>query len=100
MNRNELKSQKEAMVDNYRASGLTAARWCEENQVKLSNLRYWITKQNRQETFHNTEAAFVEFSPLPEAAPLSVCIGAFRIELNPGFDALLLRDVVQALKSL
>ena len=101
MKRKELESQKRAMVESYRNSKMPASRWCEENNVTLSNLRYWISKLKHQDAFDNTETEFVRFSvTADEAAPIVVSIGSFCITLKPGFDIQVFQEAVRILKSL
>ncbi len=35
-------------VNDFRASGQTAAAWCSENNLNISTLRYWLTKCKRE----------------------------------------------------
>lgn len=101
MRHKDLELQKRDMVENYRSSGMAAAKWCDENQVKLSNLRYWITRCNKQESLDHTDSGFIEFTSKAEiSAPIAVCIGRFRIELSAGFDVQAFQEAVHILKSL
>jgi len=88
-------------LGDYRASGLTMRAWCEERQVSFHKLRYWLRTTKRKESVPAATASFVPLT-LSEAAAtgasLVVRVGEARIELEPGFNAELLRDVVQALK--
>ena len=36
-------------VTEYRASKKTQKQWCEENNLKLRTLRYWLEKTNKEE---------------------------------------------------
>jgi len=87
----------------YRASGLTMRAWCEERQVSFHKLRYWLRTTKRNESVPAVAASFVPLA-VSEAAEtgalLVVRVGETRIELEPGFNPQLLRDVVQALKGL
>lgn len=98
INRKELEARKLAMVKSYRDSGLSAAHWCNDNQIKLSNLRYWISRFNRDQ--HSVLENFIEYHPECNRVPVSVFIGDIRIELRAGFDAQALKDAVFLLKSL
>ncbi|SMF25568.1 hypothetical protein SAMN02744102_02225 [Paenibacillus barengoltzii] len=86
----------------YRASGLTMRAWCEARQVSFHKLRYWLRATKQQESAP-AAASFVPLTVSEAAetgASLVVRVGEARIELEPGFNPQLLRDVVQALKGL
>lgn len=36
-------------VEEYRSSNLTADKWCEQQSVSISALRYWITRFNKEQ---------------------------------------------------
>lgn len=86
------------MVRAYRESGLSAVRWCEDNQIKLSNLRYWLCRLNRSD--NAVPENFIEYHMENTSVPISVFIGDIRMELHAGFDIQALKDAVVLLKSL
>ena len=40
-------------VAKYRVSNQTQRQWCEENNVKLRTLRYWLEKISKEQTVVN-----------------------------------------------
>lgn len=91
-----------ARVADFRASGLTGAAWCAAHQIKEHQLWYWVSKFKAE----STPASPPRFIPVqvhesieePEnPRQLSVRVGPAVIEVSPGFDADLLRDVVRTL---
>ncbi|SHI21688.1 IS66 family insertion sequence element accessory protein TnpA, partial [Sporanaerobacter acetigenes] len=48
-------------IEDYRASDLTAVKWCEENNVPVHKLRYKITQFNKEkkQTLKETQWASV-----------------------------------------
>lgn len=38
-------------IEAYRSNELSAASWCEQNQVSLYTFRYWISKFNKESIF-------------------------------------------------
>ncbi len=38
----ELRKVWEARVAEFRASGLSMSKWCEQHDLKLNQLRYWL----------------------------------------------------------
>jgi transposase-like protein len=102
----ELREMWEDRVAEFQASSQSIPVWCAEHKVNVHTLRYWVRKLKREQ-------------PAPEIAPvkwlsvevagerhhvnipdLVVNVGDARIEVHPGCDLLLLREVVQALASL
>ncbi|MCL6453651.1 MAG: helix-turn-helix domain-containing protein [Alicyclobacillus sp.] len=97
-------------VADFRASGLTGAAWCAAHQVKEHQLWYWVGKF-KADTAHDSrgrddvEPHFIpvrvgESEPKVTNKPLSVRMGSAVIEVSPGYDPDLLRDVVRTLASL
>ncbi len=106
----ELRELWRARVVDFRASGLTGAAWCAAHQVKEHQLWYWVGKF-KADTDHDgrqRDHAEPRFIPVraeksaPEVTemPLSVRVGPAVIEVTPGYDTELLRDVVRTLASL
>lgn len=103
MRKEERQQQWMERLADYRASGLTMRAWCEERQVSFHKLRYWLRATKRKEPGPAAAASFIPLTVSESAetgASLVVRIGEARIELEPGFNPELLRDVVQALKGL
>ncbi|WP_442955872.1 IS66 family insertion sequence element accessory protein TnpA [Paenibacillus sp. y28] len=86
----------------YQASGQTMKAWCAEQNLTVHQLKYWLYKAQRQTRAVSTPT----FRPVAVASPprmteyLHVQVGVARIEIQPGFEPKLLRDVVAALTSL
>jgi hypothetical protein len=92
-------------IDSWQQTGLTQAEYCRRNDLKHHQMVYW------KKRFLNTEtdASFVpikledllDISTQPDRASLSLVINdQFKIEISAGFDALLLRQVIVALRGL
>ncbi|WP_237716356.1 IS66 family insertion sequence element accessory protein TnpA [Alicyclobacillus hesperidum] len=99
-----------ARVADFRVSGLTGAAWCAAHQVKEHQLWYWVGKF-KADTDHegrkrdSAEPRFIpvrveESAPQATDKPLCVRVGPAVIEVLPGYDTDLLRDVVRTLASL
>lgn len=88
-------------VDDYRASGKTAAAWCSENNINVSTLRYWMTRLKREVKTDFSQELFIELKqPTVREVPVTVKIGAVSIEVYAGFQAQTLREVLTAVRSL
>jgi hypothetical protein len=84
-----------ARIAAWRASGKSGAAWCRDNGIGYYQFQYWRDKL-RQSKRHVKAGHFV---------PIKVAATALRIECNgiylhvsSGFDPVLLREVVSALR--
>ena len=88
-------------VNEYRASGQTAAAWCSENNFSINTLRYWLTKCNHEDNADPQQESFIELKQTSaKEVPVIVKIGVVSIELHYGFHAETLREVIAAIRSL
>lgn len=91
------------LIHDYKASGLTAAKWCKEKGFKVHILRYQINKLNKEKKAPSKENRWVSVVPAnliadePVAKPLKIVIGQSTIEVTPGFDPETLKAVVKVL---
>lgn len=90
-------------IQDYKSSGLTAAKWCEKNGLTVHALRYRIhkfNKEKKQQESNQTQWGSVVPTPseVTEVKPLKVTIGHSTIEINPGFDLTTFETVVRILK--
>jgi transposase-like protein len=95
-----------ARVSAYQASGQSATAWCAAHQVTPRQLWYW------QRKFKNTESTVtatagsrwvpvdVEKHPNETESALLVRVGPAAIEVKPGYNPVLLSDVVKTLQAL
>jgi hypothetical protein len=92
-------------IENWQETGLTQAEYCRRHNLKHHQLVYWKKRFLKTET----SASFVplkleDLLDLPaqfDHAPLTLVINdQFKIEIRVGFDALVLRQVIVALRGL
>ena len=98
----ELQREWEARVAEFRASGLSGAKWCQTHGLKTHQFYYWLGKNRAQDAEPAGPAKWlqVEVRKPMTAAALQVRVGQTIIEVVPGFDPELLTDVVRALGGL
>ncbi|MGG4345112.1 IS66 family insertion sequence element accessory protein TnpA [Paenibacillus lautus] len=87
----------------YQESGQTMKAWCAEQNLTVHQLKYWLSKAQRQHSPAATSTTFravAVTAPEAESASLWVKVGSARIAVRPGFEPQLLRDVVAALETL
>lgn len=103
VNKEDRRQEWMGRLADYRASGLSMRAWCEVNQINFHQLRYWIRSTKKREAIAAHTTSFVPLTVSdaecrPSGASLVVRIGGAQIELQPGFNPQLLRDIVQALE--
>jgi hypothetical protein len=87
-----------AMVSDYRASGLTAARWCEKNGCSIGRLKYWIARCNKLANASESGGwarLDVVGSRSGSASGVSVRVGVATIDIEAEFDRGVLDEVLQ-----
>jgi hypothetical protein len=90
-------------IDDLARSGLTVAKWCELNGTTPRQYGYWRKKlgsaaKQRTAPAKWVAVAIAEPAPSPTSpSGLTVRIAGAEIPLQPGFDPVLLRAVVEAL---
>lgn len=52
--------KKFAMIESWKASGLSQAQYCKEHQIALSNFSYWFKKYRSAGGNEPTKGSFVE----------------------------------------
>ena len=83
-------------LQEWKASGLGLGGWCRENGQSFYKVRYYKRKFERKSATPDRTFTEVE-EDKPSGGKLVVHIGEVRIEVEKGFDPLLLRDVMQIL---
>ncbi len=93
----------ESRIKDYRSSNLTADKWCESKGYKLSRLRYWINKFNKEEKNNDSVSKWIAVevsNPVAnDVKPIKVTIGKASIEISYGFDSDTFEEVVRILSA-
>lgn len=80
--------------------------WCQQNQVKVPTLRYWVNKLNKESSLTSVGTEWLSVKiPVSNSkcfngeipCGIKVTIGQASIEVSPGFDHQVLGDVVRIL---
>lgn len=90
------------LIQDYRTSGLTAAKWCETHGFKLHQLRFQISKRQK---LNKNEQHMTQWIPLHSGSSMpspsiTVKIGNAEITVSDGFNKELFTDVVHSLLAL
>ena len=86
-------------LDSFLRGGKSVRAWCAEQEIPEHQFHYWRRRLTEVSTT-SQGAGWAAMAVLPESAPGGVAIrmGRALIEVQPGFDAGLLRAVVDALE--
>lgn len=87
-------------VSAFKESGQSARSWCKANELKEHQLRYWLEKYDPVEKTTSVSkwiSVEVEEKPINQDSTITIKVEQATIEVKPGFDPALLRDVVRAL---
>ena len=94
----------EEHIKAYRSSKLSAAVWCEQNNVSVHALRTWITKFNKESNASSrpNDWISVEISNTASKSkvnPSGICIniGSASIDVSSSFDPETLETVIEIL---
>lgn len=93
----ELNKQKwQEVIESQRSSGLSQKQWCEENQVNLHSLRYWVRRLKAIKT-ETDEVRWVSLDSTriaPAADIIKITIGRASVEVRKQTDKHLLAEVL------
>jgi hypothetical protein len=89
----------------FQASGKTQTAWCEENNVKLCQLRYQLRKASPANAATDSQPHWLSMevdNDPPKKSMNSLCIrvGSATIEVRSGFDRELLADTLRVLATI
>jgi hypothetical protein len=102
MDKRQLSEHWQERITSYRTSGLTMKKWCDANGCTMDQLKYWlykrIKKSNKKAKQTSPALVPVTVAADPAISPLWIEVGLARIEVRPGFEPELLREVIAALR--
>src|SRR5690606_22532895 len=106
MTRHERRLMWQERVDQCRASGMSVAAWCRENEVPEQQMYYWLRKFPSEEADAvEDDIQWIQLGRWDRQAALRMTgdsavrihIGRAMVEVRPGFAPALLRGVVKVL---
>lgn len=93
----EEKTDWSARISSWRNSGKSIAAWCRDNEIGYDQFLYWLNKLERPTKLKKKNGNFVALKVASK--PILVeCNGTY-LHVSSGFDHLLLREVVSALRA-
>ena len=90
-------------LEDFAVSEMTVQEWCDFNRVAVHQYYYWRRRLNNTQTQPTTTTQWmpvqIRDNPAPSkpTTPLTIHIAGAAIQVTPGFDPDMLRDVVKAL---
>lgn len=89
----------------YKDSGLSAKKWCENNQLKLNTFKYWLTRINK---LNNTEEniCFAEMKIPADtrkhngSSSITIRYEKFAMDISEKTDLGLVAEVLKTLQSI
>lgn len=99
ISKEEIQQQWEVRISEQRESGLTQAKWCEENSVNIHNFRYWKRRINEYSCGAKSEGGFIAIKPANSVSNgfIKITIGSATVEVADSTNLDLLNDVVKVL---
>ena len=95
------------LIGEYRTSGKTAEKWCDERGFKVHQLRFQIYKRNKAEKEISTNLLFLPVEIIPEtdkiqetSATILLKVGKIEICISENFNPNLLAEVIKTLQPL
>jgi len=83
------------LLAKQKVSGQSAVAWCRNEGVSYNSFAGWRTRLNREAKESGGWVSVKEARPV--VGLLTLRVGAAEIDLSPGFDPRLLREIVAAL---
>lgn len=102
----QLRKQWAERITEFRSSGMTMAAWCSVNKCSIEQLKYWLYRAKHLSSSAQSSTlpiwaphSVVQHDPLSQSS-LVVRVGKCCIDVQPGFDPDLLRDVIRVLEEI
>lgn len=95
-----------ARLEEWKKSGLSQRRYCEERQLSLSTFRWWRSRLREPGRSAGQQTSFVEL-PVPQASsyeapvsgsPITLAVGTYSLSVPSGFSAAELARLLDVLE--
>lgn len=99
---NDLRSLWEQRLADHATSGKSVASWCKEHSLSDNQFYYWRKKLQHVEQVKNGQP--IKWLPLKvrdlTTSSISIRVGQATVDVKPGFDPLLLQQVIKTLQTI
>ncbi len=103
MNKQLNKEEWYRRLADFKNSGLTQKAWCEQQQLKLTGLRYWLTRSKELMKAEQPQEWFqinVTETGEPTISSITICIGKYKIEIGERFNKSVFIEVIKTLNEI
>jgi len=84
----------------YEQSGQNIATWCKHNNIRTNQFFYWRRKLRTENKHDQAQIKWIAVPHNPaKASGINVTLGQIKIEITPGFDPKLLKEIIEVLTS-
>ena len=100
MNQKEAKEVWEERVNAYRQSHMSLPKWCKENDIRVSTMKYYVYqvhKKKSDETVSFVPATVIDVNTHSRSSSINVCINGASITVDQSTDLDFLNKVIKAL---
>lgn len=98
MRQHRTETEWSGLVKEWSASGESALIWCRTNRVGYQSFLNWRRRFSESQSLVKSTGPVHSFCEVVDDGGLSAEVGGLRLHLERGFDPVLLRDVVAALR--
>lgn len=107
MSRNDKRKEWGKRIANFKNSGLSGAHWCRMNDISYHTFNYWHKKIQRDDYHkHLNKTSKSEWLLIEDATTsttsqdsLELSVGKVTIMVKPGYNTVLLQQVISVLQS-
>lgn len=100
MKQEQLRKLWEQRIKDFEDSNITMKAWCEVNQLKIHQLHYWRRKLKNNNEIQTPALIPIDFNQMNQDTLVKLQVGSISIEVKPGFNPALLKDVMKVLMEL
>lgn len=94
------KQERQALVAECRASGMTAKAWCETKGIEYRKYLGWATRMNREGQHQVQQWADVTMAKEASSTnEIKLNCGKWTIHVEPGFNPVVLADILRVVDS-
>jgi hypothetical protein len=84
-------------IEDFRSSGQSQVAWCQEQDIPVHQLRYWLQKQ-RKNVSESVGSRWISMqATVASGSGVSLRLGAITLDIEPDFNQQVLVDVVNSL---
>lgn len=104
MTRDKRRAMWQARIDAFKASGESSVKtWCAENNISYQSMYAWLKKDWPQTDIADPAPQWISFDKVIQESKsttsLLLTIGAVSIQIEEGFNPVLLSEVLQVLQT-